>query len=129
MNMKFGIILLATIFQLQTVRAEKLVCYDSSFSYRSFEVTLDHSKFDPGTPYFDLKDPKFNDIYYYSDNLSCVGHQVDTIACIGFLNQSPDQIVRLKILLDSQTISVGYAIQNEQNGKFENKTIPCKIVN
>ncbi len=59
-------------------------------------ATLDDSHFDQGSGLFDVEDAHYLD-NYLTMNLTCTGHTLDGIDCIGFANESSAQVEEVAI--------------------------------
>jgi hypothetical protein len=65
--------------------------------FESFRATLDYSGFDPGSGYFSVGQAAIID-NYANAQLTCAGHRVEEIDCIGFWFGTSSNVVETKLV-------------------------------
>ena len=80
---------------LATPQTKKLTCTTGQ-PYQTVHATLDYSTFDPGSGFFDVIDATLVD-NFATASLSCAGHTLDNVTCVGFMFMDTESIVKVKV--------------------------------
>lgn len=83
---------------------KKLEC-TSGMGYEKFSALLDFSAFTAGSGYFQVKKPTFIDNYLTIQNLTCAGHDLKSLSCVGHPFGISEYITEIRL--------------EEKSGKFQ----------
>jgi hypothetical protein len=106
-------------------QVKQLLC-TSGLEIEAFKAELDFSDFDPASGSFAIDGASLQD-NYATASLTCAGHSLSSLSCVGYLFNNPTFITEVKLLRKGGKYFAAHKVLKGHEIEMHNGPWPCTV--